>query len=64
MDYMMNLPSSSEIKDNWPLKEEAFQVNFANVPSNPHRMQPKRTTHEEFHTDYYVSPRKFIRYAY
>ena len=59
---MMGCPSHDQIKTNWPLSEEAFQLKFVNVPENPLPMQPKRTNHQEYHTDYYVSPRKFIRY--
>ena len=55
-------PSVNDIKDQWLLTHEAYIVQYANIPSNPHAMQPKKTTHQEYHNDYYVSPRKFIRY--
>jgi hypothetical protein len=37
-------------------------MDYKHVFENPHRFSPKFTNHIETHTDFYVSPRKFIRY--
>jgi hypothetical protein len=67
MDYFRSdplstrMPSFNEVKE-WPLEQERFEVSFTFVPENPIFMQPKETYHFEKHVDYYVSPRKMIRY--
>ena len=38
-------------------------MKYKHIPANPATMQPKQTFHEEVHQDFYVSPRKFIRYV-
>jgi hypothetical protein len=55
------MPSNEEIKS-WPLKREAFTCSYTFVPPNPVMMQPKETFHIEKNFDFYVSPRKVIRY--
>lgn len=62
MDMDAAVPDPEEVRKNWPLSHEAFQLQFAHCPSSTHPMQPKRTCHKESHADYYASPRKFVRY--
>ena len=44
------------------MEQEMFEVAYTFVPENPVFMQPKETFHFEKNTDYYVSPRKMIRF--
>jgi hypothetical protein len=55
------MPSIEEVKS-WPLKRKAFTCSYTFVPPNPVMMQPKETFHIEKNFDFYVSPRKVIRY--
>jgi hypothetical protein len=58
-----NGPNQEQLK-NWPISGGvAFVLKYRNIPSNPGAIVPKETEHEETHTDFYVSPRKFIRYT-
>ena len=61
-DFQEALPSLDDYK-NWPISHEKV-VNFKcdHFHENPKPMQPKNTPSEETHTDYYVSPRKFVRF--
>lgn len=61
MDREAKLPSESEL-ETWPLEDQPFTVSFTHNIANPMPMCPKQTLHIEKHTDYYISPRKFIRY--
>ena len=54
-------PSPQEFR-NWPLSHKAYEITYRNIPKNPGFMKPKVMHQHEVHTDYYVSPRKFIRY--
>ena len=55
------MPSIEEVKS-WPLEREVFTLSYKFVAPNPVMMQPKETFHIEENFDFYVSPRKVIRY--
>jgi hypothetical protein len=63
MNWEADIPSIETIESNWPLEAKSFTYNHKNIPPEPHALQPKLTFHKETFIDYYVSPRKFIRYA-
>ena len=63
--YFMNMqqavPTESEFLA-WPLQAKALELDYKRIPAVTKAMQPKETSHTEVFTDFYVSPRKFIRY--
>jgi len=61
MDRKAGVPDLKTMKQTWPLSHPAYVISYTHKHSNPHPMMPKETTCEDTHTDYYVSPRKFIR---
>ena len=63
MNWQEDIPDVEWIDEKWPLEAKSFIYSHKNIPPDPHSMQPKLTFHDETFTDYYVSPRKFIRYA-
>ena len=63
MNWLADIPDVEYIDKKWPLETNSFTYSHKNIPPEPHAMQPKLTYHDETFTDYYVSPRKFIRYA-
>ncbi len=63
MNWQADIPDVETIESTWPLEAIAFKYNHKNIPPEPHALQPKVTFHNQTFTDYYVSPRKFIRYA-
>lgn len=63
MNWEADIPSVEMIDFSWPLEVNSFTYNHKNVPPEPHALQPRFTLHKQTFTDYYVSPRKFIRYA-
>jgi hypothetical protein len=66
MKYFLNLnseiPDIPKIEQEWPLYHEAFTLDFKNIPTFKPAIMPKVTNHLETNYDYYVSPRKIIRY--
>ena len=63
MNWQADLPDIETIDNSWPLEFKTFSIDYQVAPFNPHPMQPKLTFHKEHNIDYYVSPRKFIRYT-
>ena len=63
MKYLQDYKKPFENYKNWPLSSKAFAMKFKHFVTNPKPLQPKETQQEETHIDYYVSPRKFIRYV-
>jgi hypothetical protein len=65
--YFMNmrskLPTEKELTA-WPLTFDSFELDYKRRPEKIKPMQPKETKHIETYVDYYVSPRKFIRYGH
>lgn len=55
-------PAPAEFKE-WPLKRDAFMVDYDFVPKNRVMFQPKKTANHEMNIDFFVSPRMFIRYS-
>ena len=62
MDLDANLPEIGTFDKEWPLKEKAFVFSYDQTPFKRAPFQPEKCPSDETHTDYYVSPRKFIRY--
>lgn len=57
-----SVPKASDFAD-WPLKRDAFLVEYDYVPKKRVMFQPKKTANHEQNIDFYVSPRMFIRYS-
>lgn len=62
MDFTAKIPSIDEIKNEWPISNHAFIIGYHHIPKNPGALAPNKTKQIETHTDYYVSPRKLIRF--
>lgn len=65
MKYFIDDPFSKEMPEfqDWPLMKEAYKMKFDYVFKKSYNiLQPKRVSFEEVDNDYYVSPRKLIRY--
>ena len=65
IQYFKNDPMSQNMPDfkSWPLSKDVYTVNYAYVPKIRYNiLQPKRTPFKEINIDYYVSPRKIVRY--
>ena len=61
MNMQQPLPTEKEFSA-WPISFDSFELDYKRVPAKLKPMQPKETKHLEKYTDYYVSPRKFMRY--
>ena len=62
MNMQAPLPTEKEFSV-WPISYDAFELDYKRRPDKLKPMQPAETKHLENYTDYYVSPRKFIRYV-
>ena len=62
MERKLPLPEVSTIQQTWPLQHQAYIASLKHRPKCAHPMQPKEVSAIEAHTDFYVSPRMFIRF--
>lgn len=61
LDINADLPTVDQFK-NWPLSENQFSIRYTHYVKKPKPFAPKQTEQQEKFIDYYISPRKFIRY--
>ena len=63
MDYEAEFPDKKLIEETWPLSYSAFIFKYTQIPKVPLAFGPKECKQCETHIDYYISPRKIIRYV-